>query len=77
MPRPPLHTRAAVIAALAASGGNVSAAARALGVAGNSVHGRIQRDPVIARALAKARRSAGRVALCPACGGSGVTWPIE
>jgi len=70
MPRPALHTVKQVIRALHKERGNVSAAARRLGIATQSLVQRAGRDPALKRAIKAARQ---KLPPCPLCGGTGVT----
>jgi transcriptional regulator of acetoin/glycerol metabolism len=69
MPRPPRHAIPDVIAALHAEGGNVSATARRLGLAAQTLVERVGRTPELKRAVRAARRKRPP---CLACGGTGV-----
>lgn len=66
-----LITRGALIAALHAEAGNLSAAAIRLGVSREALRQRVRSDAAIAAALHAARKHPKALRLCPACRGTG------
>lgn len=72
MGRPLLHPRAAIVAALLDSRGNVMAAAATLGMSRQGLQKRITADATLGRVVDRARSRKVAAAVCAACGGSGV-----
>lgn len=69
MTRPPTRPIPEIIAALRVAGGNIAAAARALGTSRSALHSLIGRRPELARVVAQAGR--GHRRHCPSCHGRG------
>lgn len=67
------HTRGEVAAAIIAAAGNLSQAARDLGVSRQAVKARVARDALLRRTVRRARVAGAVVDVCAACGGTGVT----
>ena len=67
-----LITRGALIAALHAEAGNLSAAASRLGVSREALRQRVHNDTTIAAALRTARKHPKTPTPCPTCKGTGI-----
>lgn len=74
MSAPLIVTHEAAVRALIASGGNVAAAAGALGVSRQSLTERIGKSAALRKAVLQARKAA-KPTVCGACGGSGIITP--